>query len=82
MDETMSEDLHVIVGLGVTAISCARHLTQRKLSFAIVDTRPNPPNLAHFQQAYPEVPTLLGKLDDHFFDKASRLIVSPGISIK
>jgi UDP-N-acetylmuramoylalanine--D-glutamate ligase len=77
----MTEDLHVIVGLGVTALSCARYLTQRNIPIAIADTRENPPHLTTFQAAYPGVPTHLGKLDDDFLNQAAKLIVSPGVSI-
>jgi UDP-N-acetylmuramoylalanine--D-glutamate ligase len=77
----MSHDLHVIVGLGATALSCARYLTEQNIPIAIVDTRPAPPNLAHFKQIYPDVQTVLGHLDDGLFDKAAKLVVSPGVSI-
>jgi UDP-N-acetylmuramoylalanine--D-glutamate ligase len=77
----MSQDLHVIVGLGATALSCARYLTEQNIPIAIADTRPAPPNLAHFKQMYPGVQTVLGHLDDGLFDKAAKLVVSPGVSI-
>jgi UDP-N-acetylmuramoylalanine--D-glutamate ligase len=77
----MSEDLHVIVGLGATAMSCARYLTQQNIPIAIADTRPNPPNLTQFKQNYPDVPTILGNLDHPLLDKASMLVVSPGVSV-
>jgi len=78
----MSQDLHVIVGLGVSAVSCARYLTEQNIPFAVADTRPNPPLLAQFKQTYPNVPTMTGSLDDSFLNKATRLVVSPGVSIK
>lgn len=77
----MPESLHVIVGLGVTAISCARYLTQQNIPFAIADTRENPPQLAQFKQAYPDAPVFLGNLDHANLDKAAQLIVSPGVAI-
>ena len=78
----MSQDLHVIVGLGATALSCARYLTQQNIPFAIADTRAVPPNLAQFKQLYPDVPTVLGSLDHSLLDQAAKLIVSPGVSIQ
>jgi UDP-N-acetylmuramoylalanine--D-glutamate ligase len=78
----MSQDLHVIVGLGATALSCARYLTQQNIPFAVVDTRPAPPNLGQFKQAYPDVQTVMGRLDDALFDSAAKLVVSPGVSIQ
>jgi UDP-N-acetylmuramoylalanine--D-glutamate ligase len=81
MGKIMSKDLHVIVGLGITAMSCARYLTERQIPFAIADTRPNPPHLTQFMQAYPDVSYMLGGLDNNLLDKAAALIVSPGVSI-
>lgn len=78
----MSQDLHVIVGLGVTAVSCARHLTQQNIPIAVTDTRQNPPHLAEFKQAYPNAPVSLGQLDEALLNKATKLIVSPGISVQ
>jgi UDP-N-acetylmuramoylalanine--D-glutamate ligase len=77
----MSDDLHVIVGMGVTALSCARFLTQQQIPIAMADTREHPPQLDAFMKAYPGVPTHLGALENSFLDKAKKLIVSPGVSI-
>lgn len=76
------EGLHVIVGLGATGLSCARYLQQQGISFAIADTRANPPNLSELQSEFPTVELSLGKFDEALFDKASVLVVSPGLSLK
>jgi UDP-N-acetylmuramoylalanine--D-glutamate ligase len=78
----MSEGLHVIVGLGITALSCARFLTQQNIPIGFADTRPNPPNLAAIAGTYPGCQVSLGKLDDKLLDSAAKIIVSPGVSIK
>ncbi len=78
----MSQDLYIIVGLGATGMSCARYLSKKKLPFAVVDSRENPPELAHFKEAYPNVSIALGNLDQPVLSQASHLIVSPGVSIK
>jgi len=80
--KNMSQDLQVIIGLGVTAVSCARFLTQQNISIAVTDTRQNPPSLAEFKQTYPHVPVSLGQLDENMLAKAVKLIVSPGISVR
>jgi UDP-N-acetylmuramoylalanine--D-glutamate ligase len=49
MEENMSGNLHVIVGLGVTALSCARYLTEQNIPIAMADTRETPPHLAQFK---------------------------------
>jgi UDP-N-acetylmuramoylalanine--D-glutamate ligase len=76
------ENLHVIVGLGATGLSCARHLVSQGMAIALTDTRLNPPNLAEFKQLFPHVILSLGKLDEALLDKASKLIISPGVSLK
>jgi UDP-N-acetylmuramoylalanine--D-glutamate ligase len=82
MGFVMSENLHVIVGLGATALACARYLTQQNIPIAIADTRANPPNLERFKQSYPDVPVILGTLEHTLLDQAAALIVSPGVSIR
>lgn len=78
----MQQDLYVIVGLGVTGLSCAHYLARQDIPFAVTDTRKTPPNLAEFKQAYPGVTLSLGKLDELLLHKASNLVVSPGISLQ
>lgn len=78
----IAEGLHVIVGLGATGLSCARFLQKHGVPFAISDTRANPPNLAALQSEFPGVELSLGKFDEELFNKASVLVVSPGLSIK
>jgi UDP-N-acetylmuramoylalanine--D-glutamate ligase len=77
----MSQDLHVIVGLGVTGISCARYLINKGIPVAVTDTRSTPPQLTAFKAAYPDVIVSVGKLDDTLLDKAAVVVVSPGISL-
>lgn len=75
-------DLHVIVGLGATGLSCARYLKNRDVSIAVTDTRPNPPHLDAFKKNYPDVPVSLGKLDADLLAKAAQIILSPGIALR
>jgi UDP-N-acetylmuramoylalanine--D-glutamate ligase len=74
-------DLSVIVGLGATGISCARYLHALGRPFAIVDTRLAPPQLAEFQKNYPGVEVELGSLEAAIFERASQIILSPGIAL-
>ncbi len=78
----MARDLHVVVGLGVTGLSCVRYLKQCNIPVAVVDSRLNPPNLAEFKHAYPDVPVSLGKFDEAMFEKAIQIVMSPGVSIR
>ncbi len=79
---TSKTSIQVIIGLGKTGLSCARHLHHQKIPFAITDSRENPPGLSEFKQHFPDVPLSVGQLAPSFCLKASRLIVSPGVSLK
>lgn len=74
--------LYVIVGLGATGLSCARFLSAKNIPFAVMDTRPTPPQLAIFQSDYPDVPIVLGGLDDEILSNAEAIVLSPGIALR
>ncbi|MGE3919471.1 MAG: UDP-N-acetylmuramoyl-L-alanine--D-glutamate ligase [Gammaproteobacteria bacterium] len=74
-------NLKVIVGLGVTGLSCARYFSRKKIPFAVLDTRENPPLLDEFQKEFSHVQISLGSWDQSFLSQASEIILSPGISI-
>lgn len=74
--------LSVIVGLGVTGLSVARHLHAIGVPFAMVDTRTAPPQLEEFQKLYPQAPVALGTLDAELLNQASEIILSPGVALR
>jgi UDP-N-acetylmuramoylalanine--D-glutamate ligase len=76
-----SSDNRVVVGLGATGLSCARHLYQRGLSFTVVDTRAQPPGLAALRREMPDVVVFAGDYPAQLVASASELIVSPGIAM-
>lgn len=76
----MSGNLHVIVGLGATGLSCAKFLTEQGIEIAMNDSRENPPGLDAFKKNYPAVPITCGKLDEALFSKATRIVLSPGVA--
>ncbi len=78
----MVENLHVIVGLGATGFSCARHLIAQGATVAVTDSRSNPPQLEEFKKAYPQIVLSLGAIDEVLLNKAQTVIVSPGISLQ
>ncbi|OGT63719.1 MAG: UDP-N-acetylmuramoyl-L-alanine--D-glutamate ligase [Gammaproteobacteria bacterium RIFCSPHIGHO2_12_FULL_45_12] len=73
-------ELYVIVGLGVTGVSCAQFLASQGKPFAVVDSRLTPPQLAAFQAQYPAVTVALGDLDVPLLEQATHLILSPGVA--
>jgi UDP-N-acetylmuramoylalanine--D-glutamate ligase len=76
-----SSEHRVVVGLGVTGLSCARHLYARGLPFTVIDTRAAPPGLAELQREMPGVSVFAGVYPADLIDGASELIVSPGIAM-
>lgn len=78
----MLKPSHVIVGLGITGLSCAHFLKNAGIPFAILDSRQEPPNLNSFKENFREVPIVLGRLDSSLLDNAECIILSPGISLR
>lgn len=72
----------VVMGLGATGLSCARHLHRRGLPFAVADTRADPPGLAALRSEMPEVPVFAGDIPADLIESAGELIVSPGIALE
>jgi len=70
----------LIVGLGKTGFSCARFLARLGGSFAVLDSRPSPPELDRFREEYPDVRLSLGKFDVELLASSPLLVLSPGIS--
>src|SRR5687768_2665401 len=77
-----TSNLHVIVGLGTTGISCARYLKDKGIPFAVTDTRENPPHFSALQQIAPNVTTAFGHLDESLLKTAEKIILSPGIALR
>ncbi|MBT4518468.1 MAG: UDP-N-acetylmuramoyl-L-alanine--D-glutamate ligase [Halieaceae bacterium] len=71
----------MIVGLGITGLSCARYFQRRGRPFCIVDTRAQPPGLAELKREMPQVPVYLGEVPDAVLEGEVELIVSPGIAM-
>ncbi|MDX1334140.1 MAG: UDP-N-acetylmuramoyl-L-alanine--D-glutamate ligase [Gammaproteobacteria bacterium] len=74
-------DKRVIVGLGTTGLSVARFLARQGLTFAVVDSRKNPPGLAELKSEFPDVEVHLGDFNTVLMDEAGQLIVSPGVAV-
>ncbi|MDX1512547.1 MAG: UDP-N-acetylmuramoyl-L-alanine--D-glutamate ligase [Gammaproteobacteria bacterium] len=70
----------LIVGLGITGISCARHLAGDAASIRVVDSRQTPPALEFLRAEFPHLTPVLGEFDPELFRNASQIVLSPGIS--
>ncbi|MBN2689376.1 MAG: UDP-N-acetylmuramoyl-L-alanine--D-glutamate ligase [Gammaproteobacteria bacterium] len=74
--------MKVIVGLGITGLSCARFLAKRGVDFAVIDTRENPRYLSVFKQEFPNIPLYLGGWYPEVLARVDEIIVSPGLDLK
>jgi UDP-N-acetylmuramoylalanine--D-glutamate ligase len=76
-----SDHFRIVVGLGKSGMSLVRFLANRGVSFAVADTRDNPPELQTLRQQYPQVEVRCGELDVEFLCRADELYVSPGLAL-
>ena len=58
-----SDHFRIVVGLGKSGMSLVRFLANRGTSFAVADTRENPPELVTLRRDYPHVEVRCGELD-------------------
>ena len=76
-----SDHFRIVVGLGKSGMSLVRFLARQGVSFAVADTRENPPELATLRRDYPQVEVRCGELDVEFLCSADELYVSPGLAL-
>lgn len=71
----------VVLGLGITGMSCVRFFVRMGYNVRVADTRYDPPQLEALKQLFPDVPVSLGTLPEDWLLKADQIIVSPGLSV-
>ncbi len=71
----------MVVGLGATGLSVARHLRRRNEPFTVWDRAPRADALARLRAEWPEAPVRCGELDPAEFRGADTVIVSPGVAL-
>jgi UDP-N-acetylmuramoylalanine--D-glutamate ligase len=72
----------LVVGLGLTGLSCVRHLVARGYDVSAIDSRSSPPQLDDLRREFPDVPTHTGGFPADWLDRADLLVVSPGVSLR
>ncbi|NCA68546.1 MAG: UDP-N-acetylmuramoyl-L-alanine--D-glutamate ligase [Sphingobacteriia bacterium] len=72
---------NLIVGLGKTGLSCARHLRAHGEPVVVIDSRARPPGLDVLRAELPDVEVRVGGFDPACFMVAERLILSPGVAL-
>ena len=72
-------DNAVVMGLGVTGLSCVRHLAPRTAHLCVTDSRAQPPGAAVLAADWPDVECRFGGFDEARITTADLVAVSPGI---
>ncbi len=75
-----SSKLKMVVGIGATGLSVARHLSQLGERFVMLDSRQQPPCLEQLKAEFPDVRVALGEFVVDSFEGADEVILSPGLS--
>jgi UDP-N-acetylmuramoylalanine--D-glutamate ligase len=82
MTALMLKDKNIVVmGAGLTGLSCARFLYANNIAFAVNDSREQPVDVADFNKQFPDTQLVLGHWDNTLIANADLLLVSPGIDI-
>lgn len=72
----------LVVGLGVTGLSCVRYLLGLGCQVTVTDTRDCPPGAAQLREECPEVAMRLGGLQASAFATADQIVLSPGLALE
>lgn len=81
MQVIATDNRKVVIGLGMTGLSCARYLAGKQQAFSVVDSRQQPPGLDSFRREFPDVTLSLGEISDDALAGATQLVVSPGVGL-
>ncbi len=71
----------LVVGLGLTGLSCARLLRDLGLSVEITDSRAEPPGIEAARRELADVPLHLGEFSAPALERCARILLSPGVSL-
>jgi UDP-N-acetylmuramoylalanine--D-glutamate ligase len=72
----------LLIGLGVTGLSCARYFTRLGQAVRVLDSRAEPPGLAGLGALRDQLDLRLGSFDPAALDGVSEVVVSPGVSLE
>ena len=72
----------IVVGLGKTGLSVARHLYRQGEPFVMADNRDIPPGLNNFKKEFPQLRIFTGAFTEQLFAGVRQIIVSPGVDTR
>jgi UDP-N-acetylmuramoylalanine--D-glutamate ligase len=70
----------IVLGLGVTGLSLARHLVEHGANVRVADTRDDPPNRDALARSLPQVELFTGDFSDATFAGVDMIAISPGVA--
>ncbi|MBK6288675.1 MAG: UDP-N-acetylmuramoyl-L-alanine--D-glutamate ligase [Gammaproteobacteria bacterium] len=79
MKDRATDKRRIVLGMGTTGLSCARHLARKGMSFSVMDSRAEPPQAAEFRREFPAVELHCGAFDGALLCAAQEIILSPGV---
>ena len=71
----------LVVGLGRSGVSTARHLVSGGWKVAVTDSRAEPPGVAALREFAPQAPLRCGGFDAALLEGATLVVASPGVSL-
>ncbi|MDD9810173.1 MAG: UDP-N-acetylmuramoyl-L-alanine--D-glutamate ligase [Gammaproteobacteria bacterium] len=71
---------NLVLGLGRTGYSAARHLRALGETVVVADSRAQPPFLARLRRRYPQIEVITGRLPAERYPEFDRIVVSPGLA--
>jgi len=82
MAEAQASGRALVVGLGLTGLSCARFLSARGWQVSVVDSRIDPPKARVISELLPKVGVHTGGFDPALFEQAELIALSPGVPLE
>jgi UDP-N-acetylmuramoylalanine--D-glutamate ligase len=77
----MTEPAVLVMGMGMTGASCARHFAARGIAAEFFDTRERPPGLGEILDAMPDARVHLGHARAELPETVRRIVLSPGVAL-
>ena len=72
---------YLVLGLGLTGISCITYLLDNQHTVICADSRPDLPQVLELKKAHPDLSIHIGEFTDQLLMAAEKIVVSPGIPL-
>jgi UDP-N-acetylmuramoylalanine--D-glutamate ligase len=74
------ENFTLILGLGLTGLSCVKFFQHKHIPYRIMDNRKCPPKLDDYLKTFSSDVLKLGVFDEQWLKEAKEIIISPGLA--